>query len=250
MAKRYFIELSYDGSEFHGWQIQPNAKTIQETLNSALSTLLRTDIYTVGCGRTDTGVHASQYFAHFEVEETTFQPEELTYRSNRVLPPSIAVQRIFEVAPDAHTRFSATSRSYTYLITQQKDPFAVLRKWEMREALDLNRMNEGAAILKTYEDFSCFSKSNTQTETNLCNVTHAEWSQEGSEIRFDITANRFLRNMVRAIVGTLVDLGKGTITLDDLKTIIESKDRSEAGLSVPAHGLYLTRITYPEGMIP
>lgn len=250
MAKRYFIELSYDGSEFHGWQIQPNAKTIQETLNSALSTLLRTDIYTVGCGRTDTGVHASQYFAHFEVEETTFQPEELTYRSNRVLPPSIAVQRIFEIAPDAHTRFSATSRSYTYLITQQKDPFAVLRKWEMREALDLNRMNEGAAILKTYEDFSCFSKSNTQTETNLCNVTHAEWSQEGSEIRFDITANRFLRNMVRAIVGTLVDLGKGTITLDDLKTIIESKDRSEAGLSVPAHGLYLTRITYPEGMIP
>jgi len=250
MAKRYFIELSYDGSEFHGWQIQPNAKTIQETLNSALSTLLRTDIYTVGCGRTDTGVHASQYFAHFEVEETTFQPEELTYRSNRVLPPSIAVQRIFEVAPDAHTRFSATSRSYTYLITQQKDPFAVLRKWEMREALDLNRMNEGAAILKTYEDFSCFSKSNTQTETNLCNVTHAEWSQEGSEIRFDITANRFLRNMVRAVVGTLVDLGKGTITLDDLKTIIESKDRSEAGLSVPAHGLYLTRITYPEGMIP
>jgi len=250
MAKRYFIELSYDGSEFHGWQIQPNAKTIQETLNSALSTLLRTDIYTVGCGRTDTGVHASQYFAHFEVEETTFQPEELTYRSNRVLPPSIAVQRIFEVAPDAHTRFSATSRSYTYLITQQKDPFAVLRKWEMREALDLNRMNEGAAILKTYEDFSCFSKSNTQTETNLCNVTHAEWSQEGSEIRFDITANRFLRNMVRAIVGTLVDLGKGTITLDDLKTIIESKERSEAGLSVPAHGLYLTRITYPEGMIP
>jgi tRNA pseudouridine38-40 synthase len=250
MVKRYFIELSYDGSEFHGWQIQPNAKTIQETLNSALSTLLRTDIYTVGCGRTDTGVHASQYFAHFEVEETTFQPEELTYRSNRVLPPSIAVQRIFEVAPDAHTRFSATSRSYTYLITQQKDPFAVLRKWEMREALDLNRMNEGAAILKTYEDFSCFSKSNTQTETNLCNVTHAEWSQEGSEIRFDITANRFLRNMVRAIVGTLVDLGKGTITLDDLKTIIESKDRSEAGLSVTAHGLYLTRITYPEGMIP
>jgi len=250
MVKRYFIELSYDGSEFHGWQIQPNAKTIQETLNSALSTLLRTDIYTVGCGRTDTGVHASQYFAHFEVEETTFQPEELTYRSNRVLPPSIAVQRIFEVAPDAHTRFSATSRSYTYLITQQKDPFAVLRKWEMREALDLNRMNEGAAILKTYEDFSCFSKSNTQTETNLCNVTHAEWSQEGSEIRFDITANRFLRNMVRAIVGTLVDLGKGTITLDDLKTIIESKERSEAGLSVPAHGLYLTRITYPEGMIP
>jgi len=250
MAKRYFIELSYDGSEFHGWQIQPNAKTIQETLNSALSTLLRTDIYTVGCGRTDTGVHASQYFAHFEVEETTFQPEELTYRSNRVLPPSIAVQRIFEVAPDAHTRFSATSRSYTYLITQQKDPFAVLRKWEMREALDLNRMNEGAAILKTYEDFSCFSKSNTQTGTNLCNVTHAEWSQEGSEIRFDITANRFLRNMVRAIVGTLVDLGKGTITLDDLKTIIESKERSEAGLSVPAHGLYLTRITYPEGMIP
>jgi len=250
MAKRYFIELSYDGSEFHGWQIQPNAKTIQETLNSALSTLLRTDIYTVGCGRTDTGVHASQYFAHFEVEETTFQPEELTYRSNRVLPPSIAVQRIFEVAPDAHTRFSATSRSYTYLITQQKDPFAVLRKWEMREALDLNRMNEGAAILKTYEDFSCFSKSNTQTETNLCNVTHAEWSQEGSEIRFDITANRFLRNMVRAVVGTLVDLGKGTITLDDLKTIIESKERSEAGLSVPAHGLYLTRITYPEGMIP
>ncbi len=250
MANRYFIELSYDGSDFHGWQIQPNAKTIQETLNSALSTILRTEIYTVGCGRTDTGVHATQFFAHFDLELEAPPLEDLCYRCNRLLPESIALKRIFPVAAEAHTRFTATSRSYAYLITQQKDPFAVLRKWELREALNIERMNEGANILTQYQDFSCFSKANTQTETNLCDLSFAQWTQNGTELKFEVTANRFLRNMVRAIVGTLVDLGRGTIDKDTLHNIIASKDRSEAGLSVPAHGLYLTHITYPEGILP
>ena len=248
MASRYFIELAYDGSDFHGWQIQPNAKTIQETLNTALSTLLRTEIYTVGCGRTDTGVHASQYFAHFETETPVEDLDELVYRSNRVLPVSIALKRCFEVNNATHARFTATSRSYAYLITQQKDPFAVLRKWEMRETVDIDRMNKGAAKLLGEKDFGCFAKSNTQTETNLCNVTHAQWYEDGATLRFEVSANRFLRNMVRAIVGTLIDLGRGSITLDDIDRILESKDRSEAGLSVPAHGLYLTGVSYPDGI--
>lgn len=248
MASRYFIELAYDGSDFHGWQIQPNAKTIQETLNTALSTLLRTDIYTVGCGRTDTGVHASQYFAHFESDVELTDLEDFVYRSNRVLPTSIALKRCFPVDNDTHARFTATSRCYAYLITQQKDPFAVLRKWEMRDTVDIDRMNKGAAKLLGEKDFGCFSKSNTQTETNLCNMTHAQWYEDGATLRFEVSANRFLRNMVRAIVGTLVDLGKGTITLDDIDRILDSKDRSEAGLSVPAHGLYLTNVSYPEGV--
>ncbi|MEQ9187267.1 MAG: tRNA pseudouridine(38-40) synthase TruA [Cryomorphaceae bacterium] len=249
MANRYFIELSYDGSEFHGWQIQPNAKTIQESLNSALSTLLRTEIYTVGCGRTDTGVHATQFFAHFDTDLRDVDLKKLTFRCNRFLPESIAVHRMFAVPSDAHTRFSATSRSYAYLITQKKDPFAVLRKWEMRESLDLERMNLGAEALTSYEDFSCFSKSNTQTETNLCDLTFARWTQNGSELRFEVTANRFLRNMVRAMVGTLIDLGRGTIDIETLQAILASKDRSKAGFSAPAHGLYLTRVTYPDDII-
>lgn len=249
MPQRYFIELSYDGSDFHGWQIQPNAKTIQETLNSALSTLLRQEIYTVGCGRTDTGVHASQFFAHFDTDAALRDTGELTYRANRILPTSIAIHRVFPVSPEAHTRFSATSRTYHYLITQQKDPFAVLRKWELRESLNLAAMNEAAQLLKAYEDFSCFARSNTQTETNLCVLSHAAWVQDGHTLRFEVTANRFLRNMVRAMVGTMVDVGRGKLNMDDLRRIIASKNRSEAGSSVPAHGLYLTHITYPDTIV-
>jgi tRNA pseudouridine38-40 synthase len=166
-----------------------------------------------------------------------------------MLNPAIAIQRFFEVTNEAHARFSALSRSYEYLITQQKDPFAVNRRWEMREKLDVEAMNEAASILQDYKDFTSFSKSNTQTETNLCDVSEARWTQSGTELKFNITANRFLRNMVRAIVGTTLEVGQGKINTEEFKGIIEAKNRSKAGLSVPAHGLYLSNIVYPEGMI-
>ena len=249
MAKRYFIELAYDGTPFHGWQIQPNAKSIQESLNNTLSTILRDEINAVGCGRTDTGVHAKKFFAHFDIEPPINELEQLTYKCNRMLNPAIAIQRFFEAPDEAHARFSALSRSYEYLITQQKDPFAVNRRWEMREKLDVEAMNEAASILQDYKDFTSFSKSNTQTETNLCDVSEARWTQSGTELKFNITANRFLRNMVRAIVGTTLEVGQGKINTEEFKGIIEAKNRSKAGLSVPAHGLYLSNIVYPEGMI-
>jgi tRNA pseudouridine38-40 synthase len=249
MANRYFIELAYDGTPFHGWQIQPNAKSIQESLNNTLSTILRSEIYAIGCGRTDTGVHAKLFYAHFDSEHPISDLDQLKYKCNRLLDPTITVFRIFKVNENAHARFSAISRSYDYLITQQKDPFAVNRKWEMREKLNLDAMNEAAAALLQYEDFTSFSKSNTQTETNLCAVSEAKWTQNGMELQFKITANRFLRNMVRAIVGTTLEVGQGKINVDDFRSIIEAKNRSEAGLSVPAHGLYLSNIVYPEGMI-
>ena len=246
MAKRYFIQLSYDGTHLHGWQIQPNAKSIQETLNEALCTLLRTNIYTIGCGRTDTGVHASFFVAHMDIAELVLSENELVYKLNRLLPESIAIQQIFEVDPTLHARFSALSRTYHYHITSVKNPFTVNRKWELREVLDLNRMNESAKFLLGEHDFSCFSKSNTQTETNICRVSEAFWTRiSDSEIVFTISANRFLRNMVRAIVGTLVEVGKGKMDITDIKDILDSKNRSEAGTSVPAHGLYLTNVIYP-----
>ena len=249
MAKRYFIELAYDGTPFHGWQIQPNAKSIQESLNNTLSTILRTEINAVGCGRTDTGVHAKKFFAHFDIEQPINEQEQLTYSCNRILDPAIAIQRFFEVTDEAHARFSALSRSYEYFITQQKDPFAINRRWELRETIDVEAMNEAAITLLDYKDFTSFSKSNTQTETNLCDVSEAKWTQNGTELKFNITANRFLRNMVRAIVGTTLEVGQGKINTEEFKSIIEAKNRSKAGLSVPAHGLYLSNIVYPEGMI-
>lgn len=246
MAQRFFIELSYDGTPFHGWQIQNNAKTIQQSLNEALSTVTRQEIYCVGCGRTDTGVHARQFFAHFDATADLGQLDDLRFHVNRVLPEEIAIHRIFGVHEDLHARFSATSRSYEYLITRRKNPFARHRMWEYRETLDLDAMNGAAACLKSYQDFTSFSKSNTDTNTNDCDVTHASWETNGDVLRFEITANRFLRNMVRAIVGTTFEVGLGKMNIDDFKAVIEAKDRSRAGLSVPAHGLYLIQINYPD----
>lgn len=250
MNSRYFIQLSYDGSAYHGWQIQNNAKTIQEELNEALSTALRSEIYCVGCGRTDTGVHAKQFFAHFDLEQPLDSCEQLCFKLNGILPQDIAIQRCFPVTADAHTRFSATSRSYEYLITGKKDPFSVNRAFEHRGTLDIDRMNKGAAELLNHEDFTSFAKLHTDTEHNLCDLQHAEWQLEAGLLTFRITANRFLRNMVRAIVGTLVEVGRGKLSLDDVKHIIEAKDRSAAGFSAPAHGLYLSRVTYPKNMVP
>jgi tRNA pseudouridine38-40 synthase len=243
---RYFLELSFNGTSFHGWQIQPNAITVQELLNKALSTLLRQDIETVGCGRTDTGVHATQFFAHFDINSQLRNPNsEIRNSLNALLPYEIAVKRIIEVSSTAHARFDATKRSYTYHIHFNKDPFKHNLSWFLHEKPDIIQMNKAAAILMEYRDFSCFSKSNTQVFTNNCVISEAQWIEDGNGIVFHISADRFLRNMVRAIVGTLIQIGNGELNLEAIRSIIESKNRSNAGVSVPACGLYLTEVVYP-----
>ncbi|MEZ4720728.1 MAG: tRNA pseudouridine(38-40) synthase TruA [Flavobacteriales bacterium] len=248
MPQRYFIRLSYDGTPFHGWQIQPNAKSIQQSLNEVLSTITRHEIYVVGCGRTDTGVHARKFYAHFESDRLT-SLGDITFHANCMLPKEIAIQSIFEVDGETHARFSATLRTYEYLINTEKDPFAVNRSYEYREPLDMDAMNVACRNLMEYEDFTSFSKLHTDTETNLCNVTKAEWIRTEIGLKFEISANRFLRNMVRAIVGTMIEVGRGKLTLEDFRKIIEAQDRSTAGFSAPAHGLYLIDIGYPEGLL-
>ncbi len=243
--QRYFIELAYNGTAYHGWQVQPNALTVQELLNQALSTILRQPIETTGCGRTDTGVHATEFFAHFDVESMASSPWSMDVRGlNAVLPHDIAVKRVFEVADDAHARFDATLRSYEYHIHFNKDPFKHNLSWQLRDKPDIRLMNEAAAIIREYTDFSCFSKSNTQVKTNNCKISRAEWIDHGGSIIFHISADRFLRNMVRAIVGTLMQVGRGEMLPDQVRGVIESKNRSNAGTSVPACGLYLTEVKY------
>jgi tRNA pseudouridine38-40 synthase len=250
--QRYFIELSFVGTHYHGWQIQKNAHSVQAELNAALSTLLQEEIATLGAGRTDTGVHAKQFFAHFDsIKHGT--KEELTrwaFQLNCMLPKDIAILRIFPVDTDAHARFDAVSRTYKYVITQKKDPFMEEFACYLYGPLDMKKMNEAAATLKNYTDFSCFSKSRTQVKTNECTITHAEWKlDKNKQLIFTITANRFLRNMVRAIVGTLVDIGQGKLEIEDLHRIIEGKKRSAAGESMPACGLYLMEIKYPHSIV-
>lgn len=244
---RYFIELSYDGTHYHGWQVQQNAVSVQELLNKALTTLLRQPIETVGCGRTDTGVHAKEYFAHLDVVTMDDHiPLTIDKRSiNALLPHDIAVKSIIPVAADAHARFDATLRSYEYHIHFEKNPFLNGYSWLLRDMPDLHLMNQAAGILMEYIDFSCFSKSNTQVKTNNCKIAGAVWEQTENGIVFKISADRFLRNMVRAIVGTLLMIGNGEMQPEAIRQVIESKNRSKAGMSVPACGLYLTEIEYP-----
>ncbi|MGB4773686.1 MAG: tRNA pseudouridine(38-40) synthase TruA [Daejeonella sp.] len=242
---RLFIEISYDGTAYHGWQIQENSVSVQELVNQALSTVLRQPVETVGCGRTDTGVHAKQLYAHFDIsEENIFENPQLIIRINSILPPHIAIKRIIEVPQNAHARFDAISRSYEYHIHFNKDPFKHNLSWLLHTHPDVELMNEAAKILLSYQDFSCFSKSNTQTMTNNCTISKAEWVEENNGLVFHITADRFLRNMVRAIVGTLLKVGKHEINPEEIRQIIESKNRSNAGVSVPACGLYLTKVVY------
>ena len=241
---RYFAELAYNGTAYHGWQVQPNGITVQEVLNKALSTYFRQDVETVGCGRTDTGVHATKFFAHFELVNTASAHEALQ-SINALLPYDVAVKRIFAVEPGAHARFDATLRSYEYHIHFNKDPFMHNLSWLMRDMPDVDLMNQAAEILMEYTDFSCFSKAHTQTFTNNCKITLAEWIRYPDAIVFHISADRFLRNMVRAIVGTLLRIGRREITPEAIRLIIESGDRSNAGVSVPACGLFLTDVKYP-----
>ncbi len=241
---RYFITFSYQGSSYHGWQRQPDANSVQQTLEEAMELFLKESVSLVGAGRTDTGVHAKVMVAHFDTE-VLFQIEELIYRLNAYLDKTIAISNIVKVNEDAHARFDATSRSYEYWVVQQKNPFLDQSAYFVIHPLDVNLMNEAAALMLDHKDFECFSKSNTDVHTFLCDVTRAEWIFEGERLVFHVSANRFLRNMVRAIVGTLLEVGKGKMSIDEFKAVLNSKDRRKAGPSVPAKGLYLTTIQYP-----
>lgn len=241
---RYFIEFAYNGTHYHGWQYQPNAVSVQETLNQVFSTLLQETIDVVGAGRTDTGVHASQMYAHFDTNKN-IEVKQLAFKANSFLPKDIAIAQIIPVHQEAHARFDATSRTYHYHISLTKDVFKNELSWYNKQALDVNIMNECAQLLLNFTDFQCFSKSNTDVFTYNCKIKEAFWTQEHNSLIFTITADRFLRNMVRAIVGTLVNVGLHKLNKEDFIGIIESKDRKKAGFSVPAQGLFLTKITYP-----
>ena len=242
---RYFIRLSFSGTNFHGWQLQKNAASIQEKLNRSLGILLKNEsIETTGCGRTDSGVHAKQFFAHFD-HDSEINQEQLVAQLNAILPADIAVQSIGPMNDKAHARFDAVSRTYVYRMHHHKDPFQQEWSWFLQRKPDTKKMNDLALILMNHEDFSCFSKSGTDTDTNNCMISRATWETDGSRTTFTITADRFLRNMVRAIVGTLLEGGNGKLDAMDLENILNSKDRSEAGRSVPAHGLCLTEVKYP-----
>ena len=242
---RYFIEISYNGKNYHGWQIQPNAISIQETLMDALSTILRKDINLVGAGRTDAGVHALQLFAHFDFD-IIIDSQETVQKLNAFLPDDLVVKSIVKVNDNFHARFDATSRSYEYRIWLGRNPFLLDTTYQIhRQQLNIEKMNEAATLLLEYTNFKSFSKSKTDVKTYNCKITEAKWVLEDHLLTFHISADRFLRNMVRAIVGTLLDIGVGKKTKQDFIDIIKSKNRSEAGLSVPAQGLFLTQVIYP-----
>jgi len=241
---RYFIEFAYDGSSFFGYQIQPNQISVQEELEKALSTILREPIKTTGAGRTDTGVHAKKMFAHFETNQDL--EENLVYKLNSFLSENISIKRVFEVPADMHARFSATFRTYEYFISPEKDPFTISSSWQTwrQKPFDIAAMNDACKILFEYDDFTSFAKLHTDNKTNICKIYKAEWEQVGNQLKFTISADRFLRNMVRAIVGTMVEIGTGKLKPNDLRKIIEDKYRNSAGVSAPAQGLFLVDVGY------
>ncbi len=244
--QRYFIYLAYEGTNYHGWQVQPNGVSVQECLQKALSTLLRVETEVVGAGRTDAGVHAKLMVAHFDSEKEDLNLALLTDKLNRLLPPDISVYRVCKVHPEAHARFDALSRTYKYYITSVKSPFNRHLKWRMHGSLNYELMNEAANILFEYTDFTSFSKLHTDVKTNNCKIMQAEWIPEDETTWvFTVKADRFLRNMVRAIVGTLVEVGRGKMSIEEFRKVIEQKDRCKAGASVPGHALFLVDIEYP-----
>ncbi|PCH97318.1 MAG: tRNA pseudouridine(38-40) synthase TruA [Bacteroidetes bacterium] len=245
---RYFLKLSYKGTNYHGWQIQDNTDTVQQEVNQALTTLFNEEILCTGCGRTDTGVHAKEFYAHFDSSLLIDNREQLIFRLNGCLPSDISVSDVFEVPLESNARFDAISRTYEYIISLKKDPFLKEQSHYLFRTLDLGLMKKAGKELKAHEDFTSFSKSNTQTKTNLCDIKKAEWTANDQQLKFTITANRFLRGMVRAIVGTLLEVGQGKITVSDFAEIIEAKDRGKAGTSVPAAGLHLIAVEYPKDL--
>ena len=243
-ARRYAIFFSYDGTAYHGWQLQPNAPTVQQELERALTTALRKKTGVLGAGRTDTGVHARMMVCHFD-SDVEIDCTHLAFKLNCLLPHDIAVSEVRAVAPDWHARFSALSRTYHYYITTRKDPFSHPYALRLYFHLNVEKMNEAAALLLKHKDFGCFCKSHSDNKTNICNVTEAQWKKEtDGNLCFRITANRFLRNMVRAIVGTLIEVGKGKMTIAEFHQVLLSGKRTEAGESVPAKGLFLENIEY------
>ena len=242
---RYFIKLGYRGAAFHGWQVQPHDTSVQQCIEEALATLLRVPTPVTGAGRTDAGVNARLMVAHFDTEQPIDDVQRLVHSLNALLPPDIAIYSISPVHDDAHARFDATSRTYKYFAVSHKDPFRYPLSWKCPPDLDFELMNKAAAHLLDYIDFTSFSKLHTDVKTNNCRVTHACWEQEGDQWVFTITADRFLRNMVRAIVGTLVEVGRHKMTIDEFCQVIERKDRCAAGTSMPGHALFLWDITYP-----
>lgn len=242
---RYFIKLSYKGTPFNGWQIQPNASTVQGKIEDALGKILRAPIGVTGCGRTDSGVHAREFFAHFDFEGV-IDTSQVLFKLNCMLPREIAIHDIYEVSEDLHARFSAISRTYHYYINQEKSAFRFQESWFMHSHLDIDEMNKACEVLIGRHDFTSFSKLHTQTKTNFCTIKEAYWETENTHLKFTITADRFLHNMVRAIVGTTVEVGKGKLTVEGFKNVIEAQNRQKAGASVPAEGLFLARIVYPE----
>lgn len=249
---RYFIYLQYDGTNYHGWQNQPDVVTVQETIEQKLSMLLRRDTFIVGAGRTDAGVHASQMVAHFETNEAdpAFEGgvENLCFKLNQVLPPDIVIQKIVPVTEDAHARFSPISRTYRYYITTRKPLYNRNYVMRMYEQLDIEMMNHACAKLFCYEDFTSFSKLHTDVKTNNCKIMEAYWTEKDGDYVFMIKADRFLRNMVRAIVGTLIQVGRHRMTIQEFAAIIERKNRCQAGDSVPACGLFLEEVEYPDNI--
>lgn len=241
---RYFLELSYRGTDYHGWQKQPNATTIQEELERAFEVILRHPIEIIGSSRTDAGVHSEQQFAHFDLETPLAQPERIVHSINSVLPNAILVRRLIPVKTNVHSRFVAIHRCYQYRIIFQRNPFLMDLAHVCRPMLEVKKMNEAAAILLKYEDFECFSKIHTDVKTFICQIEYAYWEQTPSGITFHIKANRFLRGMVRAIVGTLLDVGRGKLELNEFEAIIISKNRKNAAAQAPACGLFLTEVGY------
>lgn len=243
---RYFAELSYKGTAYNGWQRQPNARSVQQTIEEALSTILREDIEIVGAGRTDTGVHAAHYVAHFDCPKPIDNPQSFVYHLNALLPEDIAFKRVYAVDSQAHARFDATQREYRYYIEPQKNPFTRQTAWQLTVPLDIEAMNRAAAHLLEAEDFTSFAKLGSNNSSNICHIFRAEWNVEphSGQLVFTFRANRFLRNMVRAVVGTLVDVGRGKISPEEFARIIEAKDLSQSSSSAPAAGLFLTDVVY------
>lgn len=244
---RYFLEISYNGSTFHGWQIQPNAITVQETIENALKTLLKEEIKIIGAGRTDTGVHAKHMCAHFDYKNK-FDSDDLKDNLNSFLNQEICIKDLYKVNDDVHARFSATSREYEYYISLEKNVFSYETSYFIQQDLNINKMNQAISIIKEYENFEAFSKTNTDVKTFLCNIISFSLTEDNGLLIFKIKANRFLRNMVRAIVGTILEVGLGKIPPGEIHNIIKSKDRSQAGPSMPAHALFLTNIEYPSNI--
>lgn len=242
---RYFAELSYKGTAYCGWQRQPNAPSVQQTIEEALSTILRESVEVVGAGRTDTGVHAAFYVAHFDTSKPIAQPEDFVYHLNALLPEDVAFGRIYTVAESAHARFDATEREYRYYIEPRKNPFTRATSWQLSAPLDVEAMNKAAKVLLTTEDFTTFAKLGSNNTNNICHIFRAEWIEiECGMLVFVFRANRFLRNMVRAVVGTLVDVGRGKISPEEFAAIVASRDLSRSSSSAPAAGLFLTDVRY------